>query len=397
MFSSRRQRGRTFTTQLEEHLPAEQTLDLGPRPRADRPDHSAALADQDRLSGTPSRRRRPRGLELPRSPPPRPRSRAEPPRASARAPARGRAPPIRTSSDRSVTSPVREVRGPSGRSRDERLAERLDALAGPRAHGMELLEVAERGGRLRSARRPGGRRTRSTLFSATTTGAPAAEHALGDEAVAGADRARRRRARTGPRPRPRGTSRPSAASARSARRAGAGSPAGRRGRAGNRRRSRRRDPPPVVCGLSETIATLPPQSAFTSVDLPTFGRPRRDEPAPHSMNDVGAGARRGRADERASPLVHEDAPGPTPNSSSHCRQPPQGEAVTASASTSPGPHSLDDRARERRPLGADAERVRRVLDVDAGDDAAVAREHGRADEELRVRRVRGLAAARACA
>src|SRR5262245_7507412 len=29
----------------------------------------------------------------------------------------------------------------------------------------------------------------------------------------------------------------------------------------------------VVCGLSETIATLPPQSAFTSVDLPTFGLP----------------------------------------------------------------------------------------------------------------------------
>src|ERR1041385_8215488 len=29
----------------------------------------------------------------------------------------------------------------------------------------------------------------------------------------------------------------------------------------------------VVCGLSETIATLPPASALTSVDLPTFGRP----------------------------------------------------------------------------------------------------------------------------
>src|SRR2546428_13882103 len=28
----------------------------------------------------------------------------------------------------------------------------------------------------------------------------------------------------------------------------------------------------VVWGLSETIATLPPQSALTSVDLPTFGR-----------------------------------------------------------------------------------------------------------------------------
>src|SRR5215831_11966997 len=29
----------------------------------------------------------------------------------------------------------------------------------------------------------------------------------------------------------------------------------------------------VVCGLSETMATLPPASALTSVDLPTFGRP----------------------------------------------------------------------------------------------------------------------------
>ena len=29
----------------------------------------------------------------------------------------------------------------------------------------------------------------------------------------------------------------------------------------------------VVCGLSETIATFWPTSAFTRVDLPTFGRP----------------------------------------------------------------------------------------------------------------------------
>ena len=29
----------------------------------------------------------------------------------------------------------------------------------------------------------------------------------------------------------------------------------------------------VVCGLSETIATLWPTIALTSVDLPTFGRP----------------------------------------------------------------------------------------------------------------------------
>ena len=29
----------------------------------------------------------------------------------------------------------------------------------------------------------------------------------------------------------------------------------------------------VVCGLSETIATLAPTIALASVDLPTFGRP----------------------------------------------------------------------------------------------------------------------------
>ena len=29
----------------------------------------------------------------------------------------------------------------------------------------------------------------------------------------------------------------------------------------------------VVCGLSDTIATLSPTIAFTSVDLPAFGRP----------------------------------------------------------------------------------------------------------------------------
>ena len=33
----------------------------------------------------------------------------------------------------------------------------------------------------------------------------------------------------------------------------------------------------VVCGLSETIATLPPASAFTSVDLPTLAARDRDQ------------------------------------------------------------------------------------------------------------------------
>ena len=38
-------------------------------------------------------------------------------------------------------------------------------------------------------------------------------------------------------------------------------------------RLKRWNPGLVVWGLSETIATLPPTRAFTSVDLPTFGRP----------------------------------------------------------------------------------------------------------------------------
>ena len=45
----------------------------------------------------------------------------------------------------------------------------------------------------------------------------------------------------------------------------------------------------VVCGLSETIATLPPQSAFTSVDLPTFGPPGDgDDARPHRTNESGS-------------------------------------------------------------------------------------------------------------
>ena len=41
----------------------------------------------------------------------------------------------------------------------------------------------------------------------------------------------------------------------------------------------------VVCGLSETIATLPPTIWFTSVDLPAFGRPgqRHEAGAAHSV------------------------------------------------------------------------------------------------------------------
>src|SRR5204862_6161963 len=44
--------------------------------------------------------------------------------------------------------------------------------------------------------------------------------------------------------------------------------------------------------------------------------------------------------------------------------------------------------RDRGPLGADAERIRRVLDVRGRENTAVAREHGGSDVVVRVRRVR---------
>ena len=50
--------------------------------------------------------------------------------------------------------------------------------------------------------------------------------------------------------------------------------------------------------------------------------------------------------------------------------------------------ALGDRARDRRPLGADPERKRRALDVHALEDAPVVRADRGADQELRVRRVR---------
>ena len=194
----------------------------------------------------------------------------------------------------------------------------------------------------------------------------------------------------------------------------------------------------VVCGLSETIATLPPQSAFTSVDLPTFGRPATaTKPLSHaalpdraaeraeatSPTLKGGGARPPThtasvpsepTHVRSVPIscrfvtrqlpgvgqqlgrrVRDDLAGAvgnvtrsSRNSYSHWRQPPHGDAVIPIASRSPGRQPAATAPRDRRLLRADAERVRRVLDVDALEDAAVARAHGRADEVARVRRVR---------
>ena len=92
-----------------------------------------------------------------------------------------------------------------------------------------------------------------------------------------------------------------AACARSARRAGAGRPAGRRARAATSSRvATPRIARRVVCGLSETIATLRPTIALTSVDLPTFGRPASatkpdaGHPDPRHASPPGARASRRR-------------------------------------------------------------------------------------------------------
>src|SRR5581483_6119007 len=52
------------------------------------------------------------------------------------------------------------------------------------------------------------------------------------------------------------------------------------------------------------------------------------------------------------------------------------------------PYAGRDRRRDRAPLSADSERIRRVLDVDAAELAPVAGAHDGADPVVRVRRVR---------
>ena len=58
----------------------------------------------------------------------------------------------------------------------------------------------------------------------------------------------------------------------------------------------------VVCGLSETMATFWPTRLFTSVDLPTLGRPDDGDEA-----GVDAGGR-ARSMARARPAVREGIP-----------------------------------------------------------------------------------------
>src|SRR3954451_7704155 len=185
------------------------------------------------------------------------------------------------------------------------------------------------------------------------------------------------------------------------------------------------------------MATLPPQSALTSVDLPTFGRPatamkpllmprrlvpatarnrRRPppgkgwgcRPATHTVDRIGSRRthlRQFRAESsrvelprlrqqvagrvrhdlagaiRERHAVEPELPQPLPTTAARRGGDPDRLEIA-------GPASLCDRARDRRLLRADPKRVRRVLHVHALEHAPVARERHRTDEVLRIRRVR---------
>src|SRR5436190_6638177 len=199
----------------------------------------------------------------------------------------------------------------------------------------------------------------------------------------------------------------------------------------------------VVCGLSETIATLPPQSAFTSVDFPTFGVPATatkplfiatagtrcaakldgswgtgQPPYPHPRVGVSPltlyGERSSesrtslcRLRANSSPVevpcfgeqlgwrtrhdlacivpkhdaIETELPQPLPATAARrCGDPDRLEVAWLAA--------LGDRARDCSSLRADSEWIRGVLDVDALEHAPVSCAHGCADEVLRIRRVR---------
>src|SRR3954454_7775288 len=198
----------------------------------------------------------------------------------------------------------------------------------------------------------------------------------------------------------------------------------------------------VVCGLSETIATLPPQSALTSIDFPTFGRPATATkplfmspetgnphpgwgPIPTALEGDRTGVRRMclcpvRADSVKSrgrarrfrwtrsvelPRIGKQLGRRSRHdlalavSESNALEPELVQPLAAAAARRggdpdclevPGSAPLHDRPRQRRPLRADSERIRRVLDVHALEHAPVPRQHRGADQIARVRRVGAL-------
>src|SRR5579862_7141074 len=137
----------------------------------------------------------------------------------------------------------------------------------------------------------------------------------------------------------------------------------------------------VVCGLSETIATLPPQIAFTSVDLPTFGRP-----ATATIPDFTAA----RSCFRQFPRVRKELvrrvfrDRPVRSAEVDTVEAPLVQPLATAAAGRGGDRDRLDLARpqalagsfgDRGPFRTDPERVGGVLDVRGGEDAAVARKH----------------------
>src|SRR5579884_1389637 len=163
----------------------------------------------------------------------------------------------------------------------------------------------------------------------------------------------------------------------------------------------------VVCGLSETIATLPPQSAFTSVDLPTFGRPATattpDLTLPSARRRTSRAARLPSPSLlRQVPRLGQQLPGtvdghrPVGPPEANLVEAPLVQPLPAAAAGRGGDrdrlhlprlHTLARRLDDRRPLGADPERVGGVLDVRCRIDPAVPGSEGGADAVARVGRV----------
>ena len=297
---------------------------------------------------------------------------------------------IRASSGMSVTSPVRVVERPLGEQRDEVVAELVDPVAGLRAHRVERVEVAERRGGLHLRRDVRGF-SRSTLLSDDHDRHAELEDAPRDEPVAGADPLARvddeqhdvevvahRLVDASP------------ASARSAGRSAAASRAGRRARAARRRscatpRMRWR----VVCGIARDDRDLLAgervhERRLADVRPPGDG----DEAGPHSGSSHVSGSSSPGvvgADlavvAAVADLADPELVQPLPAAAARRRGDPDRLEVARAVAGR-------DRGRDRRLLGADPERVRGVLDVHALELAPVARPHDRADEVVRVRRVR---------
>src|SRR5690242_9327759 len=145
----------------------------------------------------------------------------------------------------------------------------------------------------------------------------------------------------------------------------------------------------VVCGLSETIATLPPERAFTSVDFPTFGRPATVTKPVFICSES----------TRQIPSLRQQLVGRIRDDLAVCLReghPLEAKLVEPLAAATARrrsdrdldqiawPAAVDDRAGDCRPLCADPERIGGILDVHALVNLPVSGTNGCTDEVVRV-------------